>query len=189
MELEKAKEVIKKMDEHFLERRAKRFLRTEDMRSVVGIPEEIQSMLLEGLDCFLYLKDSACVVISSGSLELALKMKFVEDEEKYSDYRFYQLIEIAKKSKLFNDRDTQVAHEIRVYRNVYVHADLKEQYEHAQIMQIKIENPDGLVMGEGEIERVKKIYQLMEIKPEHARVCLLNSYNLIRKLYPSPEET
>jgi hypothetical protein len=187
MELEEAKEAIKRNNERLLERCAERLLKTKDIKSVVGIPEDIQGMLLEGRDCFLYLNDSACVIKSSGSLELALKMRFVKKGEEYADYKLYGLIEEAKKSKIFNNDDVKIAHEIRKYRNVYVHADLKEQLKYAQIIRVRIQDSDGLE-DKDEKKRVQNVFQLMKIKPEHARFCLINSYHLIRKLYPLPED-
>ena len=186
IEIEKAKDTIKKMDEFFLENRAKRFLKTQDMKNLSQIPEDVQSILYEGYDCFLYLKDSACVIMSSSALELALKMKLAE--EGINCASFNDLIERARKLKIFNSEDAQCAHEIRAYRNVYVHGDIEKQKEYAKIIKVQIDNPTGLDLSDDDINQFTEWMQLKEIKPDHARLCLLHSYFLIRELYPLSDE-
>ena len=188
MELEEAKEVIKRMDVHFLERRAERLIETEDMRNLSEIPEEIQSMLYEGCQCFIYLKNSACVILTSASLELALKMKLFEVEADCSTETFNKLIKKAEDLELLNSNESIKAHEIRGFRNVYAHSNREKIMESAECIEVNLHDPLDLDIDEEDKNHMVRLFQLMEIKYMHARFCLLNSYVLIRKLYPLSED-
>jgi len=172
------------MDRHFLERRAKKLLLTEDMRNLTEIPEEIQNMLYEGYECFLYLTNSSCIILSSASLELALKMKLSEKNVNYAKSKYKALIEKAKDLKLFSSAEASNAHVIRKFRNTYVHSNKNELMESAQCIEVNIKEPLNTDLDKQMKQRIIKLFQLREIKSRHAQFCLLNSYYLIRKLYP-----
>ena len=189
MNLENTKEAIKRTDKAYLERRAERFGELKGMRDFSEIQEPVKGLLLDAYFSYAYLYYAGSVLLSTTALELTLKIVLSQQDEKYKKYKFIRLINSAKEYDLFDDKQVEIAHEIRNLRNIYVHYNPDEIREISEKLKLITLIQEGEEMPEVYSKELIEQLQLEEATPQIAFKCLSKCYELILSLYKNCEDS
>ena len=181
MDIKRSEEAIRRLDEAYFRRRAEGFAELDELRDFSEIEEPIKSLLIEAYYCYTYIFYAGCILLSATALELTLKTMLSGENSEYSKHNLSCLIELAKERGIITKQQATQGHEIRKFRNVYVHYDVERLGKMAGNENIPIvpeEGEDMWVMKE-----MVKQFQLEEATRKHALKCVTKSYELIKDMY------
>lgn len=115
---EKAKDILRKLDAHTLERRAERQSRIPITTFYGNIPSRVFHLLDEADSCFVNGEYNGCVAVLVTAVEYSLR-KLLNEKS-----RLKTLIDLATTRGILNEQDAKVLDKLRQYRNNVIHSDL-----------------------------------------------------------------
>jgi len=119
-QLEKAKQILHKLEVDTLERRARRLSKLPTITFSGDIPSRTFSLLSEADSCFVNGEYNGCVAVLGTAVEYSLRKLL----NKKSNLK--TLIDLATNRGILNEQDAKILHKLRQYRNNVIHSDLAE---------------------------------------------------------------
>ena len=118
--LEKAREILHKLDANTLERRAGRLSKLPTITFSGDMPSRTFSLLSEADSCFINGEYNGCVAVLATAVEYSLR-KLLNEK-----LGLQTLIVRATTRGILNEEDAKVLDQLRQYRNNAIHSDLTE---------------------------------------------------------------
>lgn len=148
---EKAKDILRKLDEHTLERRAERQSKVPITTFYGNIPSRVFHLLAEADSCFINGEYNGCTAVLATAVEYSLK-KLLNNKSNLKT-----LISLATERGIIDEQDAEVLDLLRQYRNNVLHSDLTELAEGIVLRQQK-----AVVTEKG----IVPVSEWTEVKPE-----------------------
>jgi hypothetical protein len=181
LDVKQCKEAIRQLDVENLRRRADGLAELDKLGDFTDIEEPARSLLAEAYFCYTYIFYAGSILLSATALELTLKTALSKGNSEYGKHNLACLIDLAKEKGIITKKQAVQGHEIRKFRNAYVHQNAEQLGKMAgndKIQMSPYEHADMWIMKE-----MVKQFQLDDATKQHALTCLTHAYEISNNVY------